>query len=604
MSTFRIAHSRVVQSPLAQIAALVAAVAASFIVKDGTLQILAFIAIAAIFTLSLNLLTGLAGQISLGHAGLMGTAAYVSGILSQKGLDIAVSIPLAAVGASVASYLLSFPAGRVREVYLAMMTLGFGMIFYEVVREWNDVTGGMMGLSGIPNAGLSTARFLGISLDLRSYFYVVLVSLGLVTLFVDNVAKSRVGRAFLALQHGEIAAGSLGIRRGATRRLAYVLSGLIAGIAGALYAHLVGYIGPDSFGIARSIEVLVMAIFGGLASIPGQILSAGFFTLLPEYLNIFAQYQTIVYGLILTFSLVLMPKGLGGLLFLAPRYIRPNLLSRARTLTPGSIPRYEREQIAPIIVTDVVMRFGGLVALNGVSIELQPGTITALVGPNGSGKSTLVNVIGGVYRPQEGRVRFGNLDLTRMSDAEIAQAGIVRTFQDPRLVPQFTVRENIVLGAQRRFRSSLVSCLLGLPASRREEVQFLAELDGILELTELTDVADQPIDSLPYGVRRLADVGRALFTHPKVILLDEPAAGLSEVEMKRLAALIFRLKSLGLTILLIEHHIDFLDDLVDRVVVFDEGRIIYQGSIKDMRCDPEVIAAYLGSPEGSEVVHA
>lgn len=521
-------------------------------------------------------------------------------LVKTHGLDVTIGVPLAVLLAGVAGWLLSFPAKRVRDVYLAMMTLGFGMVFFEVVREWNSVTGGTMGLPGVPSAALRTLTILGIKVDGLAYFQLLLLITAATMLAVRNLTQSRIGRAFYAIHISEIAAGSIGIPAGATKQWAYALSGGLAGLAGALYAHLVGYLGPESFALPRSIEVLVIAIVGGLGSIAGQVLSATLFTFLPERLQVFAEWQFIAYGLILTFSLMLLPKGIGGLLFEAPRFIRPGARARAGALHADAAMLRPTDQGAALEAERITMRFGGLVAVDDVSLRLEPGRITALVGPNGSGKSTLVNVITGIYRPSAGQVRFAGRDITGLADHQVAAAGVVRTFQDPRLVPHFTVRENLLLGAHRQLRHSGVAAVLALPSATAEEASQLALVEAVLALADLTAVADRPIDTLPYGTRRMAEVGRALLARPRVILLDEPAAGLSEPEMERLTQLIRDMKAMGLAILLIDHHMDFLADLVDDVVVLDSGRMIYRGDIAGMRGDAQVIAAYLGD----EAAHA
>jgi branched-chain amino acid transport system permease protein len=245
------------------------------------------------------------------------------------------------------------------------------------------------------------------------------------------------------------------------------------------------------------------------------------------------------------------------------------------------------------------MKFGGLVAVNHVSLDIPAHQITALVGPNGSGKSTLVNVIAGVFPPTGGQIFLSDMDVTGRSDAQMAQLGVIRTFQDPRLVPHFTVRENILLGAHARMSYSWLEAGLGAPRAYKQEVLALEQCQSIIELLEIGDVADRAVESLPYGYRRMAELGRALMAAPKVILLDEPAAGLSDLEMSRLDSILKKIKSLGITILLIEHHMEFLADLVDEVVVLDSGSIIFHGSMLDMRQDPGVIEAYLGM-EGAE----
>ncbi len=563
--------------------------------RGGTVQILSFALVSILFTQSIYILTGMTGQISLGHAAFFGVGAYGTAILTKTlGLSLLVSIPIAGMLASLVAFILSYPAGRVKEVYLAMMTLGFGQIFLEVAREWTSLTGGVMGLSGVPSASLGTLLILGAKLTTVDYFRSLLLITVFAVFFVRNFSQSRIGRSLFIVHSSELAAGSVGIDRGRTKQLAYALSGLFAGFAGAFYAHLVGYLGPDSFTITRSIEVLVIAIVGGLWSIGGQIISAIFFTLLPEQLQIFTQYQFIVYGLILTFTLILLRQGIGGLLFAPPRFIRSHLQALSERQKMSSEFLRNNANSTQISVKDITMKFGGLVAVDNVSIDIPAHRITALVGPNGSGKSTLVNLISGVFPPTAGRVFLNDADVTGRSDVAMAKLGIIRTFQDPRLVPHFTVRENILLGAHAKMTYGWFEAGLGLPRANRQERLALQKCDSILELLEIADVADQAVQSLPYGYRRMTEIGRALMAGPKVILLDEPAAGLSDVEMSRLAEVLKNLKSFGITILLIEHHMDFLTDLVDEVVVLDSGSILFRGSMLEMRKDAGVIAAYLG----------
>jgi branched-chain amino acid transport system permease protein len=402
-----------------------------------------------------------------------------------------------------------------------------------------------------------------------------------------------------AVQASEVAAGSIGIARGQVKRRAYAISGAMAGLAGALYAHLVGYLGPDSFTIMRSVEVLVMAIVGGIGTIVGPILGAALFTWLPERLQVFADYQFMVYGLILMVIFLVMRRGIAGALTEPTRFIAASAMKAARIgsdqkAAPPADGATSGGQPPLLEVHDLGRNFVGLVALDGVSLALRPGRITALIGPNGSGKSTLVNVVSGIYPPSRGRVVLGGEDIGGKPDHVIARRGLVRTFQDPRLVPSFTVRENIVLGAQRHFRSTMLAAALRLPATLREEADMVGRARRIMELAGLGTVADQIIESLPYGYRRLVEVGRAIMADPAVVLLDEPAAGLSEAELGRLAAMIRHLRDTGKAVLLIEHHMDFVNDIVDDVVVLDSGREIYRGHMQGMREDPEVIAAYLG----------
>ena len=600
MNEIRERLTKLINNKYAQICLVVGLLFGSSYMQGGTVQILSFALVSILFTQSIYILTGMTGQISLGHAAFFGVGAYGTAILTKTlGLSLLVSIPLAGVLASLVAFILSYPAGRVKEVYLAMMTLGFGQIFLEVAREWSSLTGGVMGLSGVPSASLGTLVILGAKLTTVDYFRgLLLITVGAV-FFVRNFSQSRIGRSLFIVHNSELAAGSVGIERGRTKQLAYALSGLFAGFAGAFYAHLVGYLGPDSFTVTRSIEVLVIAIVGGLWSIGGQIISAIFFTLLPEQLQVFTQYQFIVYGLILTFTLILLRQGIGGLLFASPRFIRPHLRAQAKRQTISSEFLRSNANPTQISVKNITMKFGGLVAVDNVSIDIPAHRITALVGPNGSGKSTLVNLISGVFPPTAGQVFLNDAEVTGRSDVAMAKLGIIRTFQDPRLVPHFTVRENILLGAHAKMTYGWFEAGVGLPRASQQERLALQQCDSIIELLEIADVADQAVESLPYGYRRMTEIGRALMAGPKAILLDEPAAGLSDVEMSRLAEVLKNLKSFGITILLIEHHMDFLTDLVDEVVVLDSGSILFRGSMLEMRKDAGVIAAYLGV-EGAE----
>jgi branched-chain amino acid transport system permease protein len=509
---------------------------------------------------------------------------------------------------TLVGWLLAVPAGRVKEFYLAMMTSGFGLLCFEIAKEWNNVTGGVMGLSGIPSPTLKSLNILGFDIDGVNYFRVLLVVTAVVLWLLRNFVQSHHGRAFFAIHTSEIAAGSIGIAQGRTKRRAYAISAALAGLAGAFYAHLVGYLGPDSFNIMRSVEVLVMAVVGGIGTIIGPILGAVMFTYLPEKLQAFAAYQFMVYGLILMVMFLLFRKGIAGAIAEPARFIAPRALqgmgtpggsgtvaSGLASTSGASRADSTGEPATPVFeVRDLGRRFAGLVALDSVSLALRPGRITALIGPNGSGKSTLVNVASGIYTPSNGQVLFEGQDIGGKPNHEIAGLGVVRTFQDPRLVPSFTVRENVLLGAHLRYKSSMLASALRLPGVLKEEQAMLARAAEVMEVAGLTAVADQLLESLPYGYRRLTEVARAVMAEPAVLMLDEPAAGLSEGELGQLASVIRYIKGQHKPVLLIEHHMDFVHDIVDDVVVLDSGRVIYRGDMQGMRRDPAVIEAYLG----------
>lgn len=570
----------------------------------GTVQMWSFVIINILLAQGINLLTGINGQISLGHAGFFAIGAYVSAIaLKSWGVPFPVALAMATIVASGVGFLLAGPAGRVREFYLAMMSLGFGLIVYELARELRGVTGGVMGMRGIPSSQIGTLQIFGWSIDTVAYFRILLAVLLVVMLMLRNFVKSHYGRAFYAVHVSEIAAGSLGISQAAVKRAAYAISGGLAGLAGGFYAHMIGYLTPESFGLMRSIEILVMSIVGGLGSLAGQVYGTVLFTYLPQKLQAFNDYQYIVYGLILVFIFTLLPRGLAGLLGTQTRYSKYDQLRRAVAGQPaaplGERPSHARRDAAqPLIrVEQVVMEFAGLRALAGVSLDLHAGSITALVGPNGSGKSTLVNVVSGIYRPTSGRVLYKGQDIAGWPSHKVAQAGITRTFQDPRNVPSFTVRENILMGAHRRYRHGALAAAVNTAGARREEAAFLRQVDALMQAAGLSEHADAIMSELPYGIQRLAEVARALASDPELLLLDEPAAGLSELESGHLIGLVRLARDHGVAVMVIDHHMDFLAELAEDVVVFEAGDEIYRGDMDGMRADPAVIQAYLGAEE-------
>ncbi|WP_275794697.1 branched-chain amino acid ABC transporter ATP-binding protein/permease [Ralstonia syzygii] len=592
-------------------AMLIAALsAAAPFVSESTIQLWSFVLVNVLVAQSINILTGIAGLISLGHAAFLGIGAYASAMLARSAnVPLPFDMVIGATLSAAAGWLLSFAASRVRETYLAMMTLGFGMITYEAIREWDGVTGGVAGLSGIPSPALKTLNILGFQVGPVGYFYISLALTTFVVWLLHNYLTSRFGRAMFAIHASEVAAGSIGVDRAGTKREAYTVSAALIGLAGGMYAHLVGYLGPESFGLHRSIEALVMAVVGGLGTLAGPILGAVVVTYLPERLQSFAEWQFMAYGLLLMLSFVLVPKGIAGLLLPRSRYIKDAMQRIAATqLGHRSAPRLLAQLAAnrsPLLeVRDVTLSFLGLKALNKVSLTVEHGEIIGLVGPNGSGKSTLINVISGLYSLNTGSVHFEGQQISGLPDHLVAQRGVLRTFQDPRLVKSFTVRENVVLGAQRLYRNSRAGAALNLRETRSEEVQMLLKVDEALELAGLTSIANEVVGDLPYGDQRMVELCRVLVADPCIVLLDEPAAGLSESELVKLAEVLRTLKRRHVAVVIIEHHMEFLDDLVDEVAVLESGSLIYQGAMKGMYTDPAVVEAYLGTPLEMEVPHA
>jgi branched-chain amino acid transport system permease protein len=579
--------------------ALIILIAAPFM-TGAQQQMVCFAIISIALAQSLNILSGMTGQISLAHGAFMGIAAFTSVILVKKlGISPLLSIPIGAALSGLIAWLLSFPAARVKEFYLAMMSVGFGMIFSEIVREWESLTGGVMGITGVPSAQLGTFVVAGWVLSTTDYTR-ALVVFALVMLFtLDRFVRSRWGRALFALHVSEIAARSIGIRSGQIKRQAYLLSGILAGFAGALYAHLVSYIGPESFEIHRSIEILVMSVVGGLGSLAGQVLGGIVLTFLPLQLEAFADYKFIVYGVVLTLIFGVMPSGLAGVLLDPPRFIANRFRAQSNNLSTKPVERKRIVGEEILRWEDLRRDFAGLTAVTNFNFSLKGGEVVGLIGPNGSGKSTTINVVTGVYPPSAGRVFLKGQDISALPIEYIASRGMVRTFQDPRLVGRFTVLENVMLGAHLHQKYGWTEALFGLGRVTVDEQRALHRAEAALSLIDMMEFRDSVVDSLPYGYRRLVELARALALDPDVILLDEPGAGLSEAEIGRLKQVVRHLASKGVAVLIVDHHMDLLAQLVDSVVVLDSGEEIFRGSMNDMRSDPLVAECYLGNSDSN-----
>ncbi len=554
---------------------------------------------------SINVLTGYAGQISLGQAGFFAIGGYTSALLMiEAGCPLWLSLPAAIGFAMIVGFLLAIPAGRVQEFYLAMVTAAFGLVVQVIVKQW-DLTGGFQGLSGVPAPVLGNLTLFGISLDERGYYYLVVLMVVAASWFQVNLIRSYIGRAFVAVETSEIAAASLGISPGAVKRQAYTISAGLAGLAGALYAHLMAFLGYETFSLWQSASILVMAVLGGLGTFVGPFLGAIVLTVLPHKLQAFQTHQLLIYGALLLLSYAAFPRGLAGFLRLQSSFlkVRPGPIaiaeggsSAAQAETIEKSRDAEVPAGAPLLAVESLQKaFAGVRAVNGVSMAVSPGEIHGLIGPNGSGKTTLVNLVTGVYHLDGGIVTFGGKRIDGLTLYQVARRGLVRTFQSPHIFRRLTVRENVIIGAHWHFRSGFWPTVANLGHAVAEEGGMLHRADRVLVEVGLADRAQEQAVDLPYGMQRMVDVARAMMCRPRMIILDEPAAGLSEVELAHLAHVLRTLRDTGVTILLIEHHLDFLLGLVDRVTVLDYGETIFEGTPTGVRRDGRVIEAYLGA---------
>ncbi|MBV8916274.1 MAG: branched-chain amino acid ABC transporter ATP-binding protein/permease, partial [Acetobacteraceae bacterium] len=478
--------------------------------------------------------------------------------------------------------------------YLALGTIAWAVSFYYIFANL-DVFGRNDGISGIPPLGFGNVELT----DSRSYFYVVWTGAGLAVLLTLNLLDSRSGRAIRALRGGAAAASSFGVDLTRTRILAFVYAAVLAGLAGWLYAHMQRSVNPTPFGLNASIEYLLMAVVGGPGSVWGALVGAGLVTvvndqlqsLLPRLLGSAGNYETIVFGGLLVVVLQTAPDGLWPFLRSLAR-VRP-----VRRIAAGAPPLPARTMPAPSTPVLEAQRlrktFGGLVAVDALDLRLTAREIVGLIGPNGAGKSTTFDLLTGVARSTSGQVRFMDHDLAHATPQLVARLGLGRSFQHVKLVPGMSVLENVAIGAHLRGHASPVAALLRL--DRAEENRLFAEAARQLARVGLAEHADRPADSLALGPQRIVEIARALCLDPTLLLLDEPAAGLRHAEKAALADLLRRLRDEGHTILLVEHDMEFVMGLADRLVVMVFGREIAEGPPARVRSDPAVIESYLGS---------
>ncbi|MCS7218976.1 MAG: branched-chain amino acid ABC transporter ATP-binding protein/permease [Thermus sp.] len=563
------------------------------------LTLLNFFALSGMVALSLYVLTGLAGMTSFAQAAFMGMGAYATALLTVKaGLSPWLGL-LAGLGLSL---LLALVLGgltvRLKGHFLPLSTIAWQVALYILAGNLVWLTGGHTGLTDLPPLSL-----FGLPLD--TGFRYALLSLFLLVLLVlalSNLRHSRLGRALLALRGDALAAASFGVDPASLRLKAFLLSGAIAGLAGFLYAHFLRFVNPTPFSLEASIKYLVMAVAGGVGSVPGVLLGAAFFTgledwlkdLLPLLLGRQGNYETIAYGLILALILLLAPKGLWPLL---ERRLpqREGRLPRAEPLSL-SAPSGPRGEVV-LAVEGLKKAFGGLLAVNGVSFALRRGEILALIGPNGAGKSTTFNLITGALPPDGGRVVLFGQEITGLPPQRVHRLGLGRTFQHPHLFPELSVLENAALGTYARTRAGFFSVLLGL--FRQEEARALATAYGALKRVGLEGLALERAERLSVGQQRLLEIARLLASGAEVLLLDEPGAGLRAGEKRGLAALLRSLAKEGYTVLLVDHDMDLIMGLADRVVVMNYGEKIAEGTPKEVQRNPAVRAAYLGEEEAA-----
>jgi branched-chain amino acid transport system permease protein len=565
----------------------------------------------ALLAIGLHLTMGVAGQINLAQVAFFGVSAYTTAILTTHGgLSFWWAAVLGVLAAVAAGLLVGIPALRVQSHYLGIVSLGLAIAFLDLVSN-STLAGGSDGVSGIP-----VPPFFG--LDLSSdylYYYLEALALVLGLCFAAFISRTRLGRRLRAMRDDQLAAASIGAEIPYLRIIAFALGGLYGGVAGVLYVGLIGFVAPASVSISVMFLVLAMVMIGGRHSLAGSVIGAILLTVARELLLNVAAYAQLGYGLVVVATVILVPDGLAGL----PRQVIPALRRAAgfgagqmiRNAHPSALPDRPPASALPdrppapappdraatataLDAEGITRRFRGVIALEDVSLTVRAGDIYGLVGPNGSGKTTLFNVISGLHPPETGRITIFGRDVTGARPYQVSRTGVARTFQNLRLFHRLTTRDNILAACDRTRTGWCWRYLLWPGGVIRSEGEMRAAAEEIIGRYGLTGVTRIIPSSLPYGTQRRIEIARAMASRPRLLLLDEPAAGLNGSEISELAGIIRDIRRGGVTVVLIEHNMGLVMSLCDRVTVLDAGRVIAEGPPETVAHDAAVVSAYLG----------
>jgi branched-chain amino acid transport system permease protein len=554
-----------------------------------------YIGLYALVALGLVLLTGVAGLTSFGQAAFVGMGAYTTAYLTTAhGLSPWVTVWIGLAITGVFALVLAWITLRMSGHYLPLATIAWGLSLYYLLGNI-DALGKYDGLLGLP-----AINFFGIDLRSgRSFYCLLWVIVVLASFATLHLLDSRVGRALRAVKGGTTMAEAMGVNTFRTKVMAFVIAALFAAISGWLFAHFQRTVNPSPFGLNKGIEYLFMAVLGGVGHVWGALLGAGIVKILEDQLQVWlprllggnGNYEVIVFGIVLVLVLHYARDGVWAFI----EALLPPQRRKVDWHDAPALPERARPPQGELVldVRAVRKQFGGLVAVNDVSFQVRSGEIVGLIGPNGAGKSTTFNLVTGVLPATSGEVSFGGQRIDGRASREIAARGLSRTFQHVKMIPTMTVLENVALGAHLRGSRGVGSAMLRL--DRGEERSLLREAERQLKRIGMDEYLHEQAGNLAMGPQRLMEIARALCADPSLLLLDEPAAGLRHKEKQALIEVLRQLRSEGLSILLVEHDMDLVMEVTDRIVVMEFGTKLMEGTPSEVQASPAVRAAYLGT---------
>lgn len=573
------------------LAAIVLAVGLPFVSNDYWVSIGTRAAIYWVLISGLNLVVGFAGQLAIGYVALLTIGAYTTSVLTAgkvfDPISVWLALPIASVMGAIFGVIVGLPALRLRTFYFAMTTLGFATIVTQIALAWQSVTGGGIGIPG-PEMPAPFDDNLG-------FYYLCLGLAAVCTWLTANIARSRFGSGLIAVRDAEVAAEACGISKSHLLIPVFILAGALAAFSGGLFAGLQTYVTPDAFTFELSLLFFISILIGGRGSIYGPMIGTIILVILPEIAAPLAAWSTFLYAFLLLVIVLAMPGGIAVLLDFNNR--RP--LAKHRTVAPETqmlavLNPHNRSSNNSLTLQDIVLTFGSVRAIDGVTLEVKPGKIHGLIGPNGSGKTTTLNVISGYYSPNQGTMTFGQTALPTGLPHLRASRGIARTFQTPRIVGEISVLENVMIGGATKGKANFLETLLAMPKEKAERKALKDRALALLAVVGLGSLAHVRTDRLQHSELRFIEIARALMIAPDFLMLDEPAAGLSSDEINKLGALIQAISACGTGVLLVEHHVDLIFAICDDVTVLNLGKILAAGTPDEIRAHKEVVNAYLG----------